>query len=229
MISKLYNMVAIISIATLLALAGFSAFLFGSGRVTAERLDTMAAVLRGEFDELAEDAEPATGTDQTQPRGRRRAAAEEVRAAQQVDQLRYQMLERARRDVDARQALLDQALQHVINEQETLVTQRTDLTQKQRALTDEALDVGAKRELDLLAELPPKQAKDHIIRVWNNSPAAATRLLLALDDRKAARVLKEMKTPDEQLVMSQLLEQLRTQELPGATATSGTTAGAAAP
>ena len=55
MLAKLYNGLVILAIATTLAVGAFVGLLFGSGRLTTGRIETMAAVLRGEYDEDATD------------------------------------------------------------------------------------------------------------------------------------------------------------------------------
>ena len=165
MIAKLYNSLAIVAIATMLAAGGSLAFLAGSGRLSAERIDTIAAVLRGELDDDSEEdaVEEAAEEQPEQPRGQ---SAEQVRQARLRDHLRSQALERAKRDVEARQRLLDQALQHLINEQEHFVDDKTKWSEKRDKFTAADQDAGFQRELEYVAGLPPKQAKEHVIRLW---------------------------------------------------------------
>lgn len=235
MIAKLYNALALFSIATLLALGGFGAFLAGSGRVNGQRLETIAAVLRGELDDRAEEAaepeaaEPAAEAPATAQNVRRQPSAEEVAAARQRDHLHRQALERALRDLQAQKRLLDQTLQHALSEEERLAEQRRAWQQEQQKLTQEVREAGTERELELLASLPPKQAKEHILRVWQKSRDDAVALIMQLDVSKAKRIFAQMKTPEEQNIMSELLEQLRLQELSGEASASGTTREAAAP
>ena len=230
MIAKLYNTLALAAIATVLAAGGFSAFLFGSGRLNAGRIDSIAAVLRGEYDESDEDAElePAEEEDAAPTESRARSA-DEVRAARQRDQLRHHVLERAKCDVEARQRLLDQSLQHVLDEQQRLATERSEWTDQQDRMTGRVQQDGAKRELELVAGLPPKQAKEHIVRLWNKNHKDAVALVMQLEVSTTKRIFASMKSAEEQKIMSELLEQLRGQESVGAANESGTTTGAAAP
>ena len=109
---KLYNVLAVFSVGSMLALVGFGVFLVMSERLTPARAELLAAVLRGELDDwdrgqptsqpVASTSQPASGV--------RGQSAEEVRAARRQDHLRHQMLERALRDVEARQRLLDHCL-----------------------------------------------------------------------------------------------------------------------
>lgn len=228
MMVKIYNGLAIASIATMLAGVALLGYLKGSGRLTADRMYLIGAALRGELDDYGRQMPEATveGAEPNQPRGR---SAEEVSAARQRDHLHSQMIERAKRDVEARQRLLDQALQDLITEREQLDHQKQAWTQQREEITDAAQDVGFERELELVASLPPKSAMAHVIHVWEENKADAVRLIMQLDVGKTKRIFAQMKTPAEQEIMSQLLEQLRIQDPEGHATESGMTAGDAAP
>ncbi|MFH1745720.1 MAG: hypothetical protein ABIG44_01615 [Planctomycetota bacterium] len=228
MFARIYNGLSIAAIATLLAGAGLVTYLVFAGHLTSERMQMAAAALRGDLDDqtpiAAEDMVAAEESDQ--PRGQ---SAAEVRAARQRNHLQSQMLERARCDVDARQRLLDQALQELLNEQEQFDDSKSAWSQSRRKMTDEIQDVGFEREVELVSGLPAKNAKAHIMRMWEHSPADAVRLVMRLDVGITKKILAQMKTPAEQEIMSQLLEQLRNQNPEGNATESGTIEGDAAP
>jgi hypothetical protein len=228
MMSKIFNLFAVFSIGTVLAIGGFGVFLVLSDQLNASRAKTMAAVLRGEYDEPLDgdpnalvyvDDDEDGGT--VRPVGARARSADEVRAGRRRDHMRNLMIERTRRDVEARQRLLDQTLQHVINEQENLAQQQNEWAERQREMTEDVQSQGFERELEYVASLPTKQAKEHIILTWNKHKIDAVRLFMQLDVSKGKRILKEFKTPDEMAIMSELLEQLRVQELGGEAAEPG--------
>jgi hypothetical protein len=225
---KLYNLLAIVSMATVLATGGFCGYLGWSGRLSAERLETIAAVLRGEIDPNSRSvteqpttapAKEASGTD----------AATEAKADRSERSLRSLRLERARRDIEARQRLLDQTLHMVMTKQEALTEQEAvAVTQTEKPETAEP-DRGFEQELEYVSGLDPKQAKEHLVYEFKKHPADAVRLLSSLDVSRGKRILAQLKTPDELQIMSQLLEQLRLQNVDGYAKESGTTAGAASP
>lgn len=231
MMAKLYGMLAIFSIATMLALGGLGTFLYGSGKINAGRLDTIAAVLRGELDESEQEPpeEAAVAEENQRDESGRAQSAEEVRAARHQSHLRMQMLERARRDMAAQRRLLDQSLQYLIEKEERVTQQHSDFTEQQKQLTEEVQDIGFERELEYVAGMPPKQAKEHIIYTWNKRRADAVRLFMRLEVSKGKRILKEFKTPEESRIRSQLLEQLRTQEPEESANESGKTDGTTTP
>jgi hypothetical protein len=226
MLAKLYHGLAILAIATTLAVGGFVGRLFGSGRLTAGRIETMAAVLRGEHDEVAADTtttQPAEQDEVAQPSGRR--SAEQVRQALVSEQLRRAALERAARDVEARQELLDHAMQHLLSRQEKFEQDQAAWVERKRKETDALRDAGFQQELRLVGKLSPKLAKEHVVRSWQKHQADAVRLLRALNESKGQRILEQFKTPEEIEIMHQLLEQLRLQETDELAAGSGRASG----
>lgn len=233
MFGKLFNAVATLALATLLAGGGFVGYLFSSGHLNRARVETISRVLRGELDTPAPGAEAvSSGPAQTQPASPPQASSEdEVREIRRREHLERLEAERAASDLDARRQLLDQVLQHVIQEQERLAEARkTAETVTQRKKTQEtSLEAGFQKELELVSGLQPRQAKEHILRVWKKQPADAVRLLKDMDEGRVKRIFEQFKTPDELQIQSDLLEQIRLQGMEGHADASGKTTGAAAP
>lgn len=230
MLPRLFNAVAAIALATLLAAGGFVGFLFGTGRLNASRLEAMAGVLRGELPEV-KASEPERVNMTSAP-----AAAEppvgteaEVRNLRKRQRLEMLATERAVRDLEAQRRLLDQVLQHVVQEQERLALEKAEFARQREKVKEAARDEGFQKELDLVSGLQPRQAKEHVFRLWQKQPADAVRLLTAMDESRAKRILEQFKTPDELQVQTDLLEQIRLQGSEGHASASGKTNGAAAP
>jgi len=229
-LGKIYNLVAPLAVALVLAAGSFVGFLIGSGRLTATRLERIAQVLRGELDATpppaaptSAPAEPAAGP------GARVRPAEEVRAARRRDYLESLRIERAKADLEAQRQLLDQALQRVVAEQERLAEQKAQLAEQQKPKpAPTGPDVGFERELEYVSGLNPRQAKEHVLRVWRKHPADAVRLFAALDVSRGKRILEQFKSPEELQIVSDLLERVRLQRSSEA-GLSGTTGGNAAP
>ena len=171
MIGKLWSAVAVLAVATLLASGGFVGYLFGVGRLNAARVQKIAAVLRGEADtptpaKSAEGQTPVAGAESaaTQPA---RPAGEEVQARSEREELVSLRLERAQADLEAQRHLLDQMLQHVVQEQERLKEERTAFTAQQKKLTHAALDEGFQKELEYVSGLKPAQALVNFLLLGN--------------------------------------------------------------
>lgn len=228
MIGRLFSAVGIVAVATLLAGGGFIGYLVGTGRLTAARLERMAAVLRGELDGPADAggvADPP-GTEAAEPR--RATSAEEVRALRQREHLEKLEIERALADLEAQRRLLDQAMHAVVQEQERLAAERSGFDVQRTKLTDAALDEGFRKELEYVSGLAPRQAKEHILRVWQRQKADAVRLFMEIDVSRGRRILEQFRTPEELDIQTELLEQIRLQGMAGYADASGKTEGDAA-
>jgi hypothetical protein len=230
-LTKVFNAMGAFALATLLASGGFVGYLFGTHRLSAQRLETMAGVLRGDFDVGAPPttepaAAPVTSAPAQEPPV---STVEELKKTRKRERLELLATERAVRDLEARRRLLDQVLQHVVQEQEHLAVEKKEFAEQREKIRSASRDEGFSKELELVSGLQPRQAKEHILRLWQKQPADAVRLLSAMDETRAKRILEQFKTPEELQTQSDLLEQIRLQGTEGHADASGTTQGAAAP
>lgn len=220
--AKLFNLVATLSVATLLAAGGFAAYLVGTGQLNAERAELMAAALRGDLDGYDRDpndpnaaaamADPNAldGADESSEEVTRASAAEarERRRRESLESLR---LERARADLDARREMLEQVMAHVVQEQERVEEAHQAFQKKQKEHQEVLQDEGFRKELAYVSGLKPGVAKEYIVRIWNREQADAIRLFMELDQRQGRKILEQFKTPQELEIMTDLLEQIRLQ------------------
>jgi len=224
-LGKLYNAFAVLSIAHMLALGALVGMLYARGRLTPERIEAIAKVLRGE-DEQTEKASTEAG--QTAENGQdadKKRSAEEIRRQREEDQLRRVLGERAYRDRVAQRRLLDKALQHLISAQERFEAEQARIRKELAEQRGKATDEGFEKQKKLVARLSPKLAKQHILMTYGQSPADAVRLLAALPESVTADILGQMKSPEELKVMHELLERLGKQTVDQFTPGSGKTAG----
>ena len=234
--NKLFSAIAILSVATLLAGGGFTGYLFGSGKLNAQRMETIAQVLRGELDDAAGEGEqvpesqPATGEGEGDEAGARTGgSAAEARARQKREELESLRLERAKDDLAAQRRMLEQIRLNLVQEQEQFAEAQAAFVQQEDNRAAKLRDDGFQKELALVASLKPAQAKAYIERVWQSQKADAVRLMAALEERQAKRILDQFKTPEELTIMTDLLEQIRLQGTEGDASVSRTTDGDAAP
>ena len=206
MFAKLYHTVAIVATAIVLAGGGLVGVMYGTGKLTAERIEALAAVLRQDPNQPVEATD--TVADESVAPSTRAASAEELRQQQQDAQLRRVLDERAANDRIAQRRLLDQALHHLVLAEERLERDKAQWDEELKRRRGAARDAGFSKELSLIADLPPKTAKDHLIRKWKESPADAVRLLNALPKSTSKRILGQMKSPEELQITHELLERL---------------------
>ncbi len=213
MFGKLYKLLAAIALAIVLAAGGFAGYLFGTGKLSGARVDTIAAVLRGELDQ-PRDAEPTTDLEaemdqlRTAPRA---STAEEVEALRKREHLESLRLERAERDLEAQRRLLDQVLQTIVAEQEQLAEKEQRFAAQREERLAAVQDEGFQKELEYVTGLNPRQAKEYVTSVWKKQPADVVRLFQEIDTGRGRRILEQFKTPEELQIMTDLLERIRLQ------------------
>lgn len=228
MLGKAYNIIAVLAIAHLLALGGLGGYLVVSGRLSPESAKEIAKVLRGDAAQEADDSgakaadQGAATTQPAQPAPTPAKSSEQIAAERQAQQLRRASLERTEQDLRSQRELLEQVLRDQIAQKEEFDRGVERWKKQKEKLTEAAQDSGFQRELEYFSKLPPKQAKEILIRKWKRSPADAVRMLNAVKTSVGREILQTMKQPDEVQVMYELLEQLGEQDIDRLTPGSGT-------
>jgi hypothetical protein len=228
----LYNAAAVVAISTVLAVGAFLGFLAGSGRLDAQRIDLIAKVLRGELtgdpNEHAQDAHSASQPAASQPSeaaGHGHDSAHELQAKRERDQLHRTMAERSMRDLIAQRELLEQALGHLVREEEQFESQKKQWELTRQKLQQQDRDAGFEEELKLVSKLSPQQSKEHLVLTWKKSPADAVRLIKALNPSRSQRILEQLKSAEELQILHELLEQLRKMDVDTLVPESGKASG----
>lgn len=218
LLDKLYHGFSIFAIATLLSVTGFTGFLLGTGKLNGERMKEIGAVLRG-GKVAAPTSQPTTqphaAGDEPAEHGAKttHAGGRDLESRRANDRLQKASLERANRDVLAQRDLLDQAMQHLISESERFDAQRNAWLEQQKRMRESNADEGFNRELEYFRKMPLSQAKDHLLKVWEKEKADAVRLMAALKPAEGSRIMAEFKSAQELVVIHELLEQLRKQDV----------------
>lgn len=214
MFGKLYHTAAVVSIAIVLAGGALLGLMYGTGKLTAEQVEALAAVLRSDPNKPAEtaDAEAAEEATDVEPTGKA-TSAEEIRQQRRDAQLRRALDERAARDRIAQRQLLEQAMQHLLTAEERFERNQKQWAQELDRRRGAARDEGFEKELKIVSKLSPKLAKEHIIRKWKESPDDAVRMLNALPESTSKRIFGQMKTPEEIQITHELLERLSKEEV----------------
>lgn len=214
MFGKLYHTAAVVSIALVLAGGGLVGLLYANGQLTAERVDAIAAVLRGTPVEAGEAVVVDAAEEPNEAGSPERAAsAEEIRQQRREAQLHRALNERAARDCVAQRRLLEQAMQHLLTTEEQFERDRKEWEAELERRRGAARDEGFEKELRIVSKLSPKLAKEHVVRKWKESPDDAVRMLNALPESTSKRILGQMKTPEEMQITHELLERLSREEV----------------
>lgn len=219
---KLRQLFGIFAISTMLASGGFVGWLFYSGKLNAERVETIAAVLRGEHD--------AAETDVVEPEEAAPEPAEAARAmsAEELRQMRLRQREmRARadrelRNVEAQRELLESARADLLAAEERFADRKASWLETQQKLAQESEDAGFQQQVSTLERLSAKQGKSFIEAQWPQNQGEMLRLLAALKPSKRAEILAQFKDPSEIATLNQILEAIGRQDLDETLSAPGT-------
>ena len=210
MLSKLYNLLAVLSMAALLSLGSLVGYLVAFGKLDRTKAQQIVKLIRGDL-EIPETQEQ----DQTQqaaasqPAAAGASSAEAIAQQRRLARLHRAALDRAQRDLAARRELLDQVLADLITRQEQFEREKDEWVKRQQALLAKARDEGFARELAYIAKLSPKLGKDHLMRTYREDPTTAVRILNALSPSVGQRILDQFRSPEELQVLHDLLARLR--------------------
>ena len=217
---KLWNAVSVLAVANLLALLLFAGWLWLSGRVDADRISQIRALLAMTIEEAAEvEAELAALAEQeadaADARARREnpplSSAAQVRQAKLIGDNTGQAVRRLQDETDQ---LLAQ-----LNRREAQLTQREQEFEAGRARWLAGIEEERRRRADeqlrktvkQYESAPPAIARQWILELVNDGRKdQVVAYLDAMNARAASKILREFKTEEESALATELLEKLRT-------------------
>ncbi|HNQ22326.1 MAG TPA: hypothetical protein PKK06_04460 [Phycisphaerae bacterium] len=207
LIRRAYDMVALLAVLHLLALGALSTYLIGSGTLTGERVQRIAAVLRGEepapVETPATEAKPAPPP--PPPVGQ--SAEDAALAAQQDEEITRREAERIKAELDQRLATVNRVLLQVTKKREAWEQEVADANRRAQELNQTGDNEGFRKELEYFETLSPKVAVQHLLAKSNVDEAA--RILLALDAGKGKKIIEAAKRGNDLERMKMILQRLR--------------------
>jgi hypothetical protein len=207
---KIYGLAAFLSLVGMAALAGLAGYLAANGKLDAQRIDAIAAVLRGDAPAAASQpaSQPASAPSSA-PILRAERSADELKRARREEMFQRAAVEGALRDLAIQKSLLDKAAADLMTREDDFEQKKSSWKKEQEMLANGLRDEGFERELTFVGSLSAKQSKDHLMKTWLKSRADAVRIITALEPSKAKRILEQMKSPEELQIVHELLEQVR--------------------
>lgn len=217
-----FTAIILVLVINVLALGALAGWLGASGRLNKDRLRDAVAVFNHTIDEEAKLAAEAEQAElDAQAMAERELRMEQVAGGPVTPEARLasiQVVDEKRRALIERQKVEAEALKRQLSAQQRLIEQKiAELDTKQQAF-DQAIATKIqamqqedfKEAIAMLEGIPPKQAKQ-VIQQWLNEGAQSQVVdyLSAMEERKAAKVLKEFKQPNEVAQAATLIEQLR--------------------
>lgn len=218
----LWNVFAIFLLLNVLALAGFIAWLGSSGRLNGERMRGIAKQLSITVQEERKITEEAAAAEE-EARKKAEAAArlesvskgpvtmgDHLAAQQEKNELAMMRVERMRRDIHDLQKQLETAKGQMTQQRAHLDAQRAAFEKAVKEKAKVQDDENFQQTVGMYEQLKAKQVKQMFQELINKGQAdQVVDYLAAMQQRKAAAVLKEFKSPQDVVQAADLLERLR--------------------
>jgi len=201
-VSKMRSILMIVSalaILHLLALGGFVGYSWHNGTLNTERVELIAAVLRGEHDSSVED-ETGLGEGDTEEAGSAQAA---IAKEQIEEEVARRQLEREKAELEQRLELVNREMQRVRREREYFEDQRRREAEAAKKRSEQSYRDGSEKQLEYLGKIKPKDAVGYIL---SRDIEEAAEILRAMDTRKGKKIIEAAKTPSQRKKMDEILK-----------------------
>ena len=199
-IKKAYRLLALLALLHLLVVGAWLGYLVGTGRLTGERIEQIAGLLRGEL--------PTPQTAQAQEVAQVEAPAksgEAIEREQIAEQIKRHMIDRRLAELEQQAATSQAALLKVTRQREAHQREKEELAAQRRQRAKQERSVGFRKDLDLLGSLKPKVAVDYLL---GKPPEDAAQMLLLMETRKAKRIIEAAKTATQKKKMAEIYQLL---------------------
>ena len=205
-VRRAYDGVALFALLNVAVLGGMTAYLVGSGALDARKMQRIASVMRGEDLQVQPEAEagPAEAGEEaasTQP-----APAAVIDTQVELEIVRREA-ERTREELRQRLALSNSILLRITAERESFRREREAADQMAQAHRRELETEGFEKQIAILGGVKAKTAVEHLLGLGD--PDEAARILLAMDTRKAKKIVEAARRPDQMEQMKSILRRLR--------------------
>ena len=215
---KLLTVVILTLALNFLAAVGGIAFLFQNGTLSKDKITAIKAVLYPATTQAAGDDKKDAPDATTQPTLRLeellakvsgRPAGEQVEFLQRTFDGQMALLERRQRELEDLRLKAEAAKAEASGLLAQVDARQKKLDAREKALKAQGEDKGFEDSLTLYNSMPAKQVKEVFMSL---DDATVTKYLRAMDAGKAAKILKEFKTPSETERVQRVMEMIRLQQ-----------------
>jgi len=209
----MWTAISIMAVLNLTALAGFTAHAWNQGWLQPDRIHRAVAELKGEKEEV--DPAQIEKDEAEKPAA---PAADRIRQSEEAAEKQRIELARREREIKDSWKLLEAQQLALLQKREELESRVKRFQARKEQAAKEKGDSGVQKELDIIAGITPKAAKE-LLKLKPDAEVA--RILLAIDNRKVNKIVKQCKTSEERLWIGRVLEKLHDRdaaraEAPGA-------------
>jgi len=199
-VRRLWTAISIMAVLNLTALTAFTAHAWNQGWLQPERVQRAIAELRSAREQVA--PAPAVTNEVRKPTAR---AADRIRRNEEAAEKQRIELARREREIKDGWKLLEAQQLVLLRNREALEEKVRQFEANKEQAAKEKGDSGLQKELDIIAGITPKAAKE-LLKLKPDAEVA--RILLAVDNRKVNKIVKQCKTSEERLWIGRVLEQL---------------------
>lgn len=197
---RLWTVISIMAVLNLTGLAGLTAHAWNQGWLQPDRIRSAIADLKGAQEEIP----PAMAASDKDHEPTARSADRIRRNEESAEKQRIELARREREIKDGWKLLEAQQLV-LLRSRETLEARVTQYEAGKVKAAKEKGDSGVQKELDIISGITAKAAKE-LLKLKPDAEVA--RILLAIDNRKVNKIVKQCKTNEERLWIGRVLEQL---------------------
>ncbi|MCP4248220.1 MAG: hypothetical protein GY778_14335 [bacterium] len=200
-LKKAYQVAALLAVAHLLGLGGVIGYLVATGKLTGERVQQMAEVLRG-----GPQAAAAEPVDPGDPNAAPAQPDSPVGRTQSNEELGRYVADRRRAELDQQAATIRDYRLEVTREREAFRREVAEWEDQWKRRQDQEQSEGFKKDLEIFSAL---KAKDAVHYLLQNSVEEVARMLQQMEPRKAKKIIEAAKTPAARKKMSEVLQAMR--------------------
>ncbi len=202
---KTYDAVALFSVLNILVLIGMVAFLVGGGVIDGDKVQAIAAVIRGDVIEpeaVVEKEESLVEQVENPGTGPLSFSASQIeREILQRESQRY------KEELKQRLALNNSILLRISTERESFRKERESAAKRDLEEVKRREGVGFSKQLDIYNQLAPRVAVQHMLAMKN--PDDAANVLLQIPSKKAKKIVEAAKRGDDLQKMMDILRRVR--------------------
>jgi len=197
-LKRVFNMVAIVAIVNLVAMASGAAYLVASGRIDRDGLNRIRQALMTEAAE-----EPAATTQPTSTRPAVQAASEKIEYSQDLEEILARRLDRQRRELADLLNLADAARLKLLRDREAFEREQAGWGQMRKAWEEQQHLDGFKKTLTYLESVDPQIAKG-LLR--DKKDVDAARYLSSRNERKGRAIIEECVSQQDREWIGRILQ-----------------------
>lgn len=205
LVRKTYDGVALVAVLNVVFVGGLLGYLYSSGAVDGEKLRKFVAVIRGAELATEEAAEEETTTEEAPPRTNTPLFTP---ATAQMDMEAYRReADRIQEELRQRLALNNSILLRIATERKNFRLERAAAAKAAETEQKERRMEGFEKQIAILEGVKPATAIEYLLSLGDADESAV--ILMAMDDRKAKRIVEAAKKPAQRKQMSLILQNMK--------------------